>query len=55
MLGGGVSSTAPANVIVRESAPQSTPQTLGTGWWVEIRNNGATALTAYAWAVCAAA
>ena len=52
VTGGGVSSTAPANVVVRESAPASTPQSLGIGWWAEIKNNG-TALTAYVWAVCA--
>ena len=53
VLGGGVSSTAPANVVIRESAPASVGQTLGTGWGAEIKNNGGTALTAFVWAVCA--
>jgi hypothetical protein len=51
--GGGVSSTAPANMVVRESAPQSNEQSIGFGWWAEIRNNGGTAATAYVWAICA--
>jgi len=53
-LGGGVSSTIPANVTVRETAPQSTPDTLGTGWWVQITNGGAAQVLAYAWVACAA-
>jgi hypothetical protein len=53
VTGGGVSSTAPANMVVRESAPQSNAQSIGFGWWAEIRNNGGTAATAFVWAICA--
>ena len=31
---------APAGIVVRESAPQSNGQSIGFGWWAEIRNNG---------------
>jgi hypothetical protein len=53
-LGGGVSSTAPGNVVIRESAFQSAGETLGTGWWVQISNVGVGSLTAYVWVSCAA-
>ena len=53
VTGGGVSSTAPASMVVRESAPQSNEQSIGFGWWAEIRNNGGAAATAYVWAICA--
>ena len=52
VTGGGVSSDAPAGIVVRESAPQSNGQSIGFGWWAEIRNNG-NATTAYVWAICA--
>ncbi len=52
VTGGGVSSNAPAGIVVRESAPQSNGQSIGFGWWAEIRNNG-NATTAYVWAICA--
>ena len=52
VTGGGVSSDAPAGIVVRESVPQSNGQSIGFGWWAEVRNNG-NATTAYVWAICA--
>jgi hypothetical protein len=52
-LGGGVSSTVPNNAVVHESAFQSSDQALGTGWWVQLANTGASQLTAYVWVSCA--
>ncbi len=48
-VGGGVSSTAPSQVRIVESAPQNA----GTGWTAGIYNTSATAaVTAYVWAIC---
>jgi hypothetical protein len=54
-LGGGVSSTAPAVTVVRESTFASTDQALGTGWYAYVSNTGGAGLTAYVWVACAAA
>lgn len=49
VLGGGVSSTEPGLVYIRESAALD----FGAGWYVGIYNDKATAQNSYAWAVCA--
>ena len=49
VLGGGVSSTEPNFVTVRESAALDN----GAGWWVGVLNSKVTAQNSYAWAVCA--
>ncbi len=49
VLGGGVSSTEPDLIIVRETAAQD----FGAGWWVGVYNDKATAQNSYAWAICA--
>jgi hypothetical protein len=49
VLGGGVSSTEPTLVLVRESAALD----FGAGWYVGVYNDRATAQNSFAWAVCA--
>ena len=49
VLGGGVSSAVPANLVIRETAPLNQ----GIGWWVEVKNTGSNQMGVFAWAVCA--
>ena len=49
VLGGGVSSTNPVVVTVRETAALDN----GAGWYVGVHNGQAAAQNSYAWAVCA--
>ena len=48
VTGGGVSSTEPNFITVRESAALND----GAGWAVGVYNDKATAQTSYVWAVC---
>ena len=52
VVGGGVSSTNPRFARVLESAPLDEN---GSGWWVVLRNEHTSPISAFAWAVCARA
>lgn len=49
VVGGGVSSGAPSQALVVESAPMDQ----GVGWGVGMKNSGSGSISAFAWAVCA--
>ena len=52
-LGGGVSTTAPHQTRVMETAPATTSSGQAIGWGVAVRNEGPSKLSAYAWVICA--
>ena len=48
-IAGGVSSSSPSNITIRESAPLND----ASGWWVQVHNSKASTVSVYAWVVCA--